>query len=90
MLYLAFPTTLWFTPKFTTKEMKEKTGNANFEYEIACDQMCGNSHYSMKGIINVVTQQEYDAWSVSQKPTYFSAFPEKDPSAKPQTPCGWW
>ena len=80
------PTTLWFTPKFTTKEMKEKTGNANFEYEIACDQMCGNGHYSMKGIINVVTQQEYDAWAVSQKPSYFSAFPEKDPSNKSQTP----
>lgn len=77
------PTTLWFTPKFTTTEMKEKTNNTNFEYEISCDQMCGNGHYSMKGIIKVVTQQEYDAWMASQKPYYLAAFPEKDPTAKP-------
>ncbi len=75
------PTTLWFTPKFTTKEMQEKTGNASFQYEIACDQICGTGHYSMKGIIIVLTEQEYDAWAVTQKPSYFSAFPEKDPSA---------
>ena len=34
------PTTMWFTPKFTTKEMKEKYGQ-DFTYEISCDQMCG-------------------------------------------------
>lgn len=75
------PTTLWFTPKFTTKEMQESTGNPAFEYEIACDQICGNGHYSMKGLIKVVTQQEYDAWAVTQKPYYYSAFPDKDPNA---------
>ncbi len=74
------PTTLWFTPKFTTKEMMEKTGNANFQYEISCDQMCGNSHYSMKGVIEVVTQTEYDEWMAKQKPAYLAAFPEKDPT----------
>ncbi len=78
------PTTLWFTPKFTTKEMKEKTGNPNFAYEISCDQMCGNGHYSMKGIIEVVTQAEYDEWLSKQKPYYFAAFPDKDPSSAPK------
>ena len=82
------PTTLWFTPKFTTAEMKEKTGNSNFVYEIACDQMCGNGHYSMKGNIEVVTQDEYDAWIAKQKPYYYGAFPEKDPSAAPAAPGG--
>lgn len=77
------PTTLWFTPKFTTAEMKEKTGNPNFQYEISCDQMCGNGHYSMKGVIEVVSKREYDAWMAKQKPYYYSAFPEKDPSATP-------
>jgi len=75
------PTTLWFTPKYTTREMQERLNNPNFEYEISCDQICGNGHYSMKGIIKVVTQQEYDAWAVTQKPYYYSAFPEKDPNA---------
>jgi len=77
------PTTMWFTPKFTTKEMKEITGNPNFVYEISCDQMCGNGHYSMKGIIEVVDQEEYDLWLAKQKPQYFTAFPEKDPTAVP-------
>ncbi|CAN5678258.1 cytochrome c oxidase subunit II [soil metagenome] len=81
------PTTLWFTPKFTTKEMKESTGNPNFQYEISCDQMCGNGHYSMKGIIEVVTQAEYDEWMAKQKPAYYAAFPDKDPSSiKPAMP----
>lgn len=78
------PTTMWFTPKYTTKEMKEITGNADFVYEISCDQMCGNGHYSMKGIIEVVEQEDYDLWRAKQKPAYLTAFPEKDPSiAKP-------
>ena len=81
------PTTLWFTPKFTTKEMKESTGNPNFQYEISCDQMCGNGHYSMKGVIEVVSQAEYDEWMAKQKPAYYAAFPEKDPAnMTPVTP----
>ncbi|MEY3208348.1 MAG: hypothetical protein RL064_379 [Bacteroidota bacterium] len=75
------PTTMWFTPKYTTKEMKEITGNPDFAYEISCDQMCGNGHYSMKGIIEVVDQEEYDMWMAKQKPQYYAAFPEKDPTA---------
>jgi len=78
------PTTLWFTPKYTTKEMKERTGNPDFVYEISCDQMCGNGHYSMKGIIEVVTQEEFDLWMAKQKPNYFVANPEKDPATQQQ------
>ncbi len=77
------PTTIWFTPKYTTKEMKERTGNPEFAYEISCDQMCGNGHYSMKGIIEVVSQEDFDMWMAKQKPNYYVANPEKDPSNKP-------
>jgi cytochrome c oxidase subunit II len=76
------PTTMWFTPRFTTKEMKERTGNPDFAYEISCDQMCGPSHYSMKGIVDVVTEAEYKVWIAKQKPTYYTAFPELDPENK--------
>lgn len=75
------PTTMWFTPKFTTKEMKERTGNPDFQYEISCDQMCGNGHYSMKGVVEVVTQAEYDEWMAKQKPAYVSAFPQPEAPA---------
>ncbi|MDE3236968.1 MAG: cytochrome c oxidase subunit II [Bacteroidota bacterium] len=74
------PTTMWFTPKYTTAEMKKITGNENFQYEISCDQMCGNGHYSMKGVIEVVTQEEFDMWMAKQTPYYLQAFPDKDPS----------
>ena len=60
--------------------MKEITGNPNFQFEISCDQMCGNGHYSMKGVIEVLDQEEYDAKMAGQKPYYLSAFPDKDPS----------
>ncbi|HEX6427729.1 MAG TPA: cytochrome c oxidase subunit II [Niastella sp.] len=64
------PTTMWFTPKYTTDEMKKITNNPNFEYEIACDQMCGNGHYSMKGLIKVVTKDEFILWRAKQQPGY--------------------
>jgi cytochrome c oxidase subunit 2 len=64
------PTTMWFTPKYTTAEMKEMTGNPDFTYEISCDQMCGKGHYSMRGVIEVVTQEEYDRWLAKQSSNY--------------------
>ncbi len=81
------PTTLWFTPRYTTAEMREITKNPNFTYEIACDQMCGNGHYSMKGTIEVVTQAEFDAWMAKQQPNYFAAFPDKAPTAPVTAPA---
>jgi cytochrome c oxidase subunit 2 len=66
------PTTMWFTPKYTTKEMKEKYGQ-DFTYEISCDQMCGKGHFSMRGTIIVETQAEYSAWMAQQKPQYEAA-----------------
>jgi cytochrome c oxidase subunit 2 len=74
------PTTMWFTPKFTTKEMKVKTGNPDFVYEISCDQLCGKGHWSMRGVIVVETQEEFDAWLASKKPQYLVANPDKDPA----------
>ncbi|MFM7511138.1 MAG: cytochrome c oxidase subunit II [Bacteroidota bacterium] len=74
------PTTMWFTPKFTTKEMKVKTSNPDFVYEISCDQLCGKGHWSMRGIIVVETQEEFDAWLASKKPQYLVANPDKDPA----------
>lgn len=75
------PTTLWFTPLYTTAQMKEITGNKNFVYEISCDQMCGSGHYSMRGVIIVETQEEYDAWMASKKPQYITVQEANAPAA---------
>jgi cytochrome c oxidase subunit II len=79
------PTTIWFTPKYTTAQMKEITGNKDFVYEIACDQMCGAGHYSMKGLIIVETQEEHDNWLAEQKPQYAKVMEEKKAAPAPVT-----
>ncbi len=84
------PTTMWFTPLYTTAEMKIKTGNPEFEYEIACDQMCGKGHYTMRGIIKVVNADEYLLWKIKQVPVWTQnnaapATPTADSAAKMPT-----
>jgi len=81
------PTTLWFTPKFTTDEMKKRTGNPDFEYEISCDQMCGKGHYTMRGVIKVVSHDEYRLWLAKQKPNYAMVMADQAPAA-PAAPAG--
>ena len=75
------PTTLWFTPKYTTTQMKEITGNKDFVYEISCDQICGSGHYSMRGVIIVETQEEHDAWMAGKKPQYVTVKEGAAPAA---------
>jgi cytochrome c oxidase subunit 2 len=76
-------TTIWFTPIITTAEMKQKTGNENFVYELSCDQMCGKGHYSMRAIVIVETQEEHDAWLAKQQSYYAQNHPEAVPAANP-------
>jgi len=64
-------TTLWFTPTITTDSMKVITKNPDFVYEIACDQLCGKGHYSMRGTVIVQTQADYDKWMAGQQ-TYYA------------------
>lgn len=73
------PTTMWFTPLYTTEEMKVRTGNPNFVYEISCDQMCGKGHFSMRGIVIVEKEEDYKKWLASQSPMYYTVFPDKKP-----------
>jgi cytochrome c oxidase subunit II len=73
------PTTMWFTPIKTTLEMKKELNDPEFVYELSCDQMCGQGHYSMRGTIIVESQEEFDRWMASKKPKYYAAFPDKDP-----------
>jgi cytochrome c oxidase subunit 2 len=79
------PTTMWFTPKYTTRQMKDKYGES-FEYEISCDQMCGRGHYGMRGVLIVETQPEWDAYMSKQTPQYVTAHSGGAPAA-PVTPA---
>ena len=55
-----------FKPTITTNEMKEKTGDENFEYYLLCNKICGASHYAMKMVIKVVEEDEYQDWLKTQ------------------------
>ncbi|MEO5562866.1 MAG: cytochrome c oxidase subunit II [Chitinophagaceae bacterium] len=80
------PTTMWFTPIKTTRQMREESENPNFVYEISCDQMCGQGHWSMRGEIIVETQEEFDIWMAGKKSRYYTTFPELDPTNKKAVP----
>jgi cytochrome c oxidase subunit 2 len=53
---------IWFIPNVTTAEMATRTGNPEFQYEIACAQLCGLGHYRMRGFVTVQTAEEFQKW----------------------------
>ena len=81
------PTQFMFTPKYTTEEYKAilsekkywqqidpETGNPkwqDFQFELACTELCGKSHFAMQKVVRVVTQEEYDAW-IQGSPSYYN------------------
>jgi cytochrome c oxidase subunit 2 len=50
---------IWFIPTVTTAEMRTKKGDPEFQYEIACAQLCGLGHYRMRGFVTVETTEEF-------------------------------
>jgi cytochrome c oxidase subunit II len=61
------PTRFWFIPTKTTAEMRAELGDEEFEYEIACTEVCGSGHFSMRRVITVVEPEEYRKWFSEQK-----------------------
>jgi cytochrome c oxidase subunit II len=55
-----------FTPTVTTAEMRERLGKPDFDYEIACAQLCGIGHYRMRGFVTVHGQEEFDSWLAAE------------------------
>jgi len=53
---------IWFIPNVTTAEMRTRTGNTEFQYEIACAQLCGLGHAKMRGFVTVQTAEEFQKW----------------------------
>ena len=53
---------IWFVPNVTTAEMRTRTGNPEFQYEIACAQLCGLGHYRMRAYVTVLPPEEFQKW----------------------------
>lgn len=68
------PTRFWFVPNKTTAEMRLELGDEEFDYEIACTEVCGNGHFAMRRVIEVVEPDEYRKWMADQVP-----FIKRDP-----------
>lgn len=76
------PTQFKFTVTKTTEEMRTELNNPNFNYELACAEICGRGHFSMKMIVVVETEEQYEKWKASQEawlkqnPDYLKKVPE--------------
>jgi len=53
---------IWFVPNVTTAEMRTRLSNQEFQYEIACAQLCGLGHAKMRGFVTVVSAEEFQKW----------------------------
>jgi len=53
---------IWFVPNVTTAEMRARTKNPEFQYEIACAQLCGLGHARMRGFVTVETPEAFQKW----------------------------
>lgn len=78
------PTTMWFTPTKTTKQMKEETKRQirirNFlRPDVQAD------HTGMRGTIIVETQEEFDAWMAGKKPQYATVLEAGKPAVPKDT-----
>jgi cytochrome c oxidase subunit 2 len=62
------PTKFWFVADKSTEDMRVELNNPDFNYEIACTEICGRSHFGMKLLLVVDEPEEYEAWKKEQQP----------------------
>lgn len=56
-----------FTATKTTAQMREELNNPSFNYEMACTEVCGRGHFSMKFPVVVDTEEDYNKWLATQE-----------------------
>ncbi len=61
------PTQFKFVATKTTQDMRDELNNADFNYELACAEVCGQAHFSMKMIVIVDEEPAYEQWKKSQE-----------------------
>jgi cytochrome c oxidase subunit 2 len=59
-------TRMRFVPTITTAEMRQKTGNPEFDYILLCNKICGAAHYNMQMNVIVDTPEDYEKWLAEQ------------------------
>ena len=49
-----------------------------FDYELACAELCGSGHFSMRRVVRIVSMEEYKAWLENQQSYYLSSIRGSD------------
>ncbi len=49
-----------------------------FDFELACAELCGKGHYSMRRIVKVVSEEEYNKWAEEQTSWYLNTIRNSD------------
>ena len=78
----------WTVPADPTDPDNKNEKWEEFEYELACAELCGNGHFSMRKIVKVVEQEEFDAWYNFKQSFYDSSIKgtDDDPYKEENTP----
>jgi len=60
------------TPEYNQPDpdQPDKMKWETFDYELACAELCGRSHFSMRRIVKIVEESEYRAWLTKQQSVY--------------------
>jgi cytochrome c oxidase subunit II len=59
----------WNTP-YDPSDPESPKRWQKFDYELACAELCGKGHYSMRRIVEIVSKDEYEAWVATLSPFY--------------------
>ncbi|MBL7845437.1 MAG: cytochrome c oxidase subunit II [Cyclobacteriaceae bacterium] len=77
------PTQFKFIATKTTSEMRDELGNPEFNYELACTEICGKGHFSMKMSVVVDTPEDFEKWKTGQE-----AWLKQNPDYLKNVPAG--
>jgi len=75
-----------FKPTISTKEMKKKMNNPDFNFVLMCNKICGGAHYKMKMIVVVDSPSTYKKWMKTKK-TFKDEFLAAPAPAAAETPA---
>jgi len=67
-----------FNEPYDPAEPKGPKRWEKFDYELACAELCGKGHYSMRRVFKIVSQEEFDAWYKKQESFYLAQIRGKE------------
>jgi len=70
---------IWFQAAATTPPSADNPARKEV-WNIACAQLCGNSHYRMKGTYEVLSQEDFETWLADNAPKPPAPAPAAEPA----------